>query len=363
MLKPYYAHVRGVSLAALDDEAVERQSLLKRYFEDIDDEDIGDTDVPSNAWQSCVMIGSPPSYASEIILPIKELRYSQCSISDHFRNGRSIYEVAAEVTSDPELLAHFPRLNVVRYSGKNYSMDNRRLWLLKECFKHKDIGVHLFSDVDAYNAFVGFDPRRVFGRKYSTGNDGTHLRITAHPVFSKLTGSSKHATETSSLAPQEMKLESDSASNFADTCWDVAPTAELDSSSCWGGEPKPSLLEPATKDGADSAEGQVHAADSAWGDAPVAESEGLVWDAAPIVENGRGDASSDLLEAGIAALFEEIKLSSKALLALKWAQDTGAVRIEELLENADGLSAALNLKPLERKRLLRARDSSQCARR
>lgn len=59
------------------------------------------------------------------------------------------------------------------------------------------------------------------------------------------------------------------------------------------------------------------------------------------------------LDAEIDRLFSQIQLAEKAAEAKLWAEEMGAISLDEILENAGDLGESIGLKPLEQRRLLR----------
>mmetsp|Transcript_38353 Transcript_38353/g.88729 ORF Transcript_38353/g.88729 Transcript_38353/m.88729 type:complete len:410 (-) Transcript_38353:103-1332(-) len=65
----------------------------------------------------------------------------------------------------------------------------------------------------------------------------------------------------------------------------------------------------------------------------------------------------EVLERDLEKFLEGARLSKYMQAALDWCDDQGAASIEDIVENADDFADALSLKPLERKRLLKAAES------
>lgn len=222
---------------------VGRQCLLRDYWADLDDFE-NDAEAEESLLRPSSFTEPPgtqtvgPGFLSEggkgidTTLPLCDLRFSQRSISDHFRNGKFVHDVVAEMRSAPELLANFPALNVVRVMGPRlhsvggddvgprwmedevvghvlgceqemqqhqgplrdesssegafYSMDNRRLWLYRQLYgetSSQEIPVRLFLSHEEYDEFVGWRTKRVFESKMTTDVKGASVLVTRHFRF------------------------------------------------------------------------------------------------------------------------------------------------------------------------------------
>jgi len=67
----------------------------------------------------------------------------------------------------------------------------------------------------------------------------------------------------------------------------------------------------------------------------------------------------EIMAQDLVKFLESARLSKYGDTAQKWCDEQGASSIEEILENVEDLSEALQLKPLEKKRLLKAAKSVQ----
>jgi len=67
----------------------------------------------------------------------------------------------------------------------------------------------------------------------------------------------------------------------------------------------------------------------------------------------------EVLEQDLAKFFESARLAKYLPSAKEWCTEQGAASIEEVLENVEELGEALKLKPLEKKRFLKAAESVQ----
>jgi len=71
-------------------------------------------------------------------------------------------------------------------------------------------------------------------------------------------------------------------------------------------------------------------------------------------EGGKQEYEENVLEQDLAKFFESARLDKYLPNAKEWSSEQGASSIEEIVENAEELGEALKLKPLEKKRLLKA---------
>jgi len=60
------------------------------------------------------------------------------------------------------------------------------------------------------------------------------------------------------------------------------------------------------------------------------------------------------MEKELAQFLDGARLSKYLKTALKWCDEQGAASIEDVVENTEDFEEALNLKPLEKKRLAKA---------
>eukprot|EP00392_Amoebophrya_sp_AT5.2_P004458 g4466.t1 len=110
---------------------------------------------------------------SLVTVRLDHIRYAQKTISDRFRNGKSIFAVRDEIMKKPHLLENFPRLNVVfvqtkirgaaaiKGAGEDgvekklcLTMDHRRLWLLKQLLHpQREVEVMAFARPEYYRGF------------------------------------------------------------------------------------------------------------------------------------------------------------------------------------------------------------------
>ncbi|CAD7956364.1 unnamed protein product [Amoebophrya sp. A120] len=94
-------------------------------------------------------------------LHLSEIRYSQNSCSDHFRNGDNLFETLEKLRADEELLNSFPSIEVVEYEEMFFSMDNRRLFLLKQLYSdHTLIETIYYPDPAEYGKSLFFKKMR-----------------------------------------------------------------------------------------------------------------------------------------------------------------------------------------------------------
>lgn len=69
-------------------------------------------------------------------LPIRQIFYTHDTISRRFKDGRALQTTLAELLNDPRKLQDIPPMRVMFYHGKFHSIDNRRLWCLKQLAEH-----------------------------------------------------------------------------------------------------------------------------------------------------------------------------------------------------------------------------------
>lgn len=95
-----------------------------------------------------------------------------------FRDGRSIHTLKHRFSlpeADPDAILDPNFIEVVHYRDKLYSMDNRRLWCLKQSFpEERLVNVFMFDGEEAYNTKYGRD---AWGAKYSTICGGIDIII------------------------------------------------------------------------------------------------------------------------------------------------------------------------------------------
>eukprot|EP00928_Gymnodinium_smaydae_P009146 TRINITY_DN13386_c0_g1_i2.p1 TRINITY_DN13386_c0_g1~~TRINITY_DN13386_c0_g1_i2.p1 ORF type:complete len:366 (+),score=52.75 TRINITY_DN13386_c0_g1_i2:75-1172(+) len=107
-----------------------------------------------------------------------DVHFSQDSIRAQFRDGRSIYQLKEAFSlpeADPDAILRPSFIEILCYKGKWYSMDNRRLWCLKEVFPaERLVSAYVFPDEDAYNSKYG---RYAWAAKYSTICGGIDIII------------------------------------------------------------------------------------------------------------------------------------------------------------------------------------------
>eukprot|EP00933_Yihiella_yeosuensis_P020157 TRINITY_DN16237_c0_g2_i1.p1 TRINITY_DN16237_c0_g2~~TRINITY_DN16237_c0_g2_i1.p1 ORF type:complete len:433 (-),score=48.16 TRINITY_DN16237_c0_g2_i1:26-1324(-) len=109
---------------------------------------------------------------------VGDIHFSQDSMSGRFKNGSSIDSLKAEFLrkgSDPDQVLTPNFIEVVFYRSKWYSMDNRRLWCLKQSYPADMlVQVYAFKNEKDYNQVYG-DKR--WEMKYSTICAGEYIFI------------------------------------------------------------------------------------------------------------------------------------------------------------------------------------------
>lgn len=109
-------------------------SFAARRMAHISDEE----SVPANVPLASIMGVNP-----------RDVFYSQDSISRYFSDGRSIFDTRDWLSKDPiQRAAQLPSIRVVAHEGKWVSLDNRRLWCLKEVGAIRSIGVRVLDLTD-----------------------------------------------------------------------------------------------------------------------------------------------------------------------------------------------------------------------
>eukprot|EP00929_Paragymnodinium_shiwhaense_P012873 TRINITY_DN120756_c0_g1_i1.p1 TRINITY_DN120756_c0_g1~~TRINITY_DN120756_c0_g1_i1.p1 ORF type:complete len:790 (-),score=118.62 TRINITY_DN120756_c0_g1_i1:61-2430(-) len=126
--------------------------------------------------------GSRPKSRSQACdVALEELRWSHAVILDHFKDGRPVARLCEEVKrcnnnrNKINDLLRDCRLQVVQVmhadGPRYYSMDNRRLWALKQ-----HVAPHIEIKVDLYTSPDDYDPS-LFWRKMTTQTDGCSVRV------------------------------------------------------------------------------------------------------------------------------------------------------------------------------------------
>ncbi|CAE7338349.1 Hip14 [Symbiodinium pilosum] len=75
------------------------------------------------------------------------------------------------------------------------------------------------------------------------------------------------------------------------------------------------------------------------------------------IDTEGASVEEEVLERDLEKFLESARLSKYMQAALDWCDEQGAASIEDIVENTDDFAEALSLKPLERKRLLKAAES------
>jgi len=96
---------------------------------------------------------------------LKQLRFSQDSVSSLFNDGRSVAETTAELRKGSLLVTDLPRLRIVEIMGRKWSLDNRRLKCMKEAFANSsDMEINVQVESLAERAV-----RKEFQKKFTAG--------------------------------------------------------------------------------------------------------------------------------------------------------------------------------------------------
>lgn len=120
---------------------------------------------------------------------IKDLRYSQDSCSELFSRSaeldsfesRKIQKLREQLSDDPDEVLSTLRIwpEVVLHSDRVFSMNNRRLFCIKNCAAPRDcrVWVKLYHSPDDYDQVYG---RGAFDKYYTTTCSGEHITVTEH---------------------------------------------------------------------------------------------------------------------------------------------------------------------------------------
>jgi hypothetical protein len=101
------------------------------------------------------------------MMMVSHLRFSQNSIAERFSCGRRLEESIEDM-----LCGKFPfQIKVVEKEGKLYSLDNRRLYILKH--GHEEIVEVEMVDEEKKSA----EEISRMNKKFTTENDGTEIRV------------------------------------------------------------------------------------------------------------------------------------------------------------------------------------------
>lgn len=74
---------------------------------------------------------SAPTSGERIVVDIQDVLYSQSTISQVFDGGEPLADVAAAIKAGRMQASTLPPIRVLLHGGTYYSLDNRRLWVLK----------------------------------------------------------------------------------------------------------------------------------------------------------------------------------------------------------------------------------------
>lgn len=105
-------------------------------------------------------------------MEIGNLRFTQDTISSHFKNGKSIHTLVYDLTTNKIGSKDIEPLTVVQHEDKWWSLDNRRLYALK-CYA----GLAGKSVRDVEVRIVVQQATNEFFRKMTTKNDGKAVKV------------------------------------------------------------------------------------------------------------------------------------------------------------------------------------------
>jgi hypothetical protein len=96
-------------------------------------------EIPRTFFEAFPQFGQKREIEESIVLTnvdIKEINFSQSTIQDTFKDGKKIV-VIQSIKSGQGTITDIPTIKVVNYNGVFYSLDNRRLFTMKEVLKGK----------------------------------------------------------------------------------------------------------------------------------------------------------------------------------------------------------------------------------
>mmetsp|Transcript_37601 Transcript_37601/g.99310 ORF Transcript_37601/g.99310 Transcript_37601/m.99310 type:complete len:683 (+) Transcript_37601:2-2050(+) len=123
-------------------------------------------------------------HGSPVTVPVDLINFTQKRISPFFRNGNSIMDTVTKLNTgdlDP-LAAEWMTCRVWSAEGVLHSVDNRRLWCLKQ---HQmalraqpgQEALTVFMKINVRGAFASWEELRLFLRHYDTENGGRSVRV------------------------------------------------------------------------------------------------------------------------------------------------------------------------------------------
>ena len=80
-------------------------------------------------------------------LLISEIFFTHDSINTRFKDGRVLEETVDELMRVPQKIEDIPKMRVMRYHGRYHSIDNRRLWCIKEVAKRQETSINVTVEV------------------------------------------------------------------------------------------------------------------------------------------------------------------------------------------------------------------------
>ena len=70
-------------------------------------------------------------------MDVRQIQFTQSTVLPAFSDGNKVDDAAADIRAGRVDIASFPAIRVVKYEGKYYSLDNRRLVAFKRALKGK----------------------------------------------------------------------------------------------------------------------------------------------------------------------------------------------------------------------------------
>lgn len=165
---------------------------------------------------------APRNHLCEVRL--RDIRFSQGSISTTFSDGKSLEHTIQELLRNPKAVQHIKRIAVVCRGGlvePFESMDNRRL----HCFKsalHPDafIEVYAFKDKEAYEKVYG----PYYDQKTSSCTGGQVIQLMGQADETKLFPMPSHSTWYVQWRIPEIRLQTAASLRICDSCLHIRGT-------------------------------------------------------------------------------------------------------------------------------------------
>eukprot|EP00434_Breviolum_minutum_P016947 symbB.v1.2.014951.t1/scaffold1105.1/size137425/2 len=96
---------------------------------------------------SAVMASRYHCWSGNWTLPIGEIFFTHDSINTRFKDGRVLEETVDELMRVPQKIQDIPKMRVMKYHGRYHSIDNRRLWCIKEVAKRQETSINVTVEV------------------------------------------------------------------------------------------------------------------------------------------------------------------------------------------------------------------------